>query len=157
MTTAIKTQASIKIKASPEKVWEALTTPEIIKRWFFGVDTEAEWRVGGPIVHRGEWKGKPYEDKGRILKLEPGQVLEHNHWSSMSGLPDTPDNYQDVTWTLSSKGSTTELTVSEDNLPSEEAKSQSDKGWEMTLGNLKRLLETWFEKPAMAAKAGPAS
>ena len=59
----------VKINASPEKVWTALTTPKLIKQWFFGVNTVTDWKVGSPIVHTGEWQGKAYEDKGNILKI----------------------------------------------------------------------------------------
>ena len=61
------TSASVMINAPVERVWEALTVPEQIKRWFFGVDTESDWKAGSALVHRGEWKGKPYVDKGEIL------------------------------------------------------------------------------------------
>ena len=53
------TSASVMINAPVERVWEALTVPEQIKQWFFGVDTESDWKAGSALVHRGEWKGKP--------------------------------------------------------------------------------------------------
>jgi uncharacterized protein YndB with AHSA1/START domain len=68
-------EESISINAPITVVWEALTTPELIKRWFFGVDTETEWKPGGPIVHRGEYQGKPYEDRGIIVEIEPPRRL----------------------------------------------------------------------------------
>ena len=81
------TTASATIDAPIDEVWNALTTPEVIKRWFFGVDTETDWQVGSPLVHRGEWQGKPYEDKGTILAFEPPTTLVHTHWSPASGEP----------------------------------------------------------------------
>ena len=65
------TSASVMINAPVERVWEALTVPEQIKQWFFGVDTESDWKAGSALVHRGEWKGKPYVDKGKILGSRP--------------------------------------------------------------------------------------
>ena len=59
------------IDAPAPKVWLALTTPELIKEWFFGVDTETDWTEGSSIVHRGLYQGQPYEDKGRIVKIQP--------------------------------------------------------------------------------------
>jgi uncharacterized protein YndB with AHSA1/START domain len=132
---------SITIEAPIERVWEALTSPELIKQWFFGVDTETDWKTGSPIVHKGEYQGKPYEDKGNILQIEPPRLLIHSHWSPVSGLPDTPENYQQVSWELSERDGGTELTIREVNLPSEEAKATSVKSWRMVLENLKRLLE----------------
>lgn len=141
MSDEISTSASITIVVPAVRVWEALTTPDLIERWFFGVRTETDWSVGSPIVHRGEYQGKPYEDKGTIVKVEPERRLVHTHWSPFSGLPDAPDNYQRVTWTLSDRDGETELTVEETNLPSEEAKSTSKQAWATALAALKELVE----------------
>ena len=64
MTEDLRTEDSVTIEAPLVRVWEALTTPELIKRWFFGVDTTTDWNVGSPIVHRGEYQGRPYEARG---------------------------------------------------------------------------------------------
>ena len=141
MPTSLTTTSSTRINAPAAKVWEALTTPDLIKQWFFGVDTVTDWKVGNPIIHKGTWQGKPYEDKGTILKFEPPKVLAHSHWSSVSGLPDSRENYQNVTYTVSEKDGTTELTIMEVNLPSEEAKAISEKSWKTVLNSLKELLE----------------
>jgi len=141
MPSEISTQASVTIEAPAGEVWEAMTTPAVIKQWFFGVDTKTDWTVGSPIVHRGEYQGKPYEDRGTIERLEPGRLLVHTHWSPVSGLPDRPENYQEVTWALSGSDGATELTVTERNLPSEDAKKASDQGWAAALAGLKELLE----------------
>src|SRR4029079_7644879 len=96
-TTVDEITSTIDIDAPIERVWAAITTPATIKQWFLGVDTETDWTVGSPIVHRGEYQGKPYVDKGTIRRFEPPRVLEHDHWSDGSGLPDEPENYQVVT------------------------------------------------------------
>jgi uncharacterized protein YndB with AHSA1/START domain len=137
----IRTSSSIVIDAPIDGVWRAVTTPEIIKQWFFGVDTESDWKQGGRLVHRGEWQGKPYQDKGEIVRIEPPRLLVHTHWSDASGLPDEPANYQEVTWALEERGGSTELTVSERNVRSEEAKATSEEGWRAALAALKSLLE----------------
>ena len=146
------TEASVTIDAPIARVWEALTTPELISSWFFGVDTETDWAEGSPIVHRGEYQGKPYEDKGTIVSVEPPRRLVHTHWSPVSGLPDSPENYQEVTWRLSEDEGRTELAVSEINLPSEEAKSVSEQSWKQALTSLKDLLEAG--DPAPSASSG---
>jgi uncharacterized protein YndB with AHSA1/START domain len=137
----IDTSATVTIDAPAERVWAAITTPALIKEWFFGVDTEADWRPGGTLVHRGTYQGQPYEDKGEILEIDPPTTLVHTHWSAASGLPDRPEHNQRVTWSLREHDGITDLTVSERNLPSEDAKAISDQSWTMVLGNLKRLLE----------------
>ena len=140
-TTVDEIRSSTTIDAPMERVWQAITTPSEMKQWFFGVDTEADWRPGGRLVHRGEYGGKPYVDKGEILEFEPPRRLVHTHWSDVSGLPDAPENYQVVTWDLTQREGGTELAITERNLPSDDAAKTSEKGWESVLGSLKRLLE----------------
>ena len=57
-------------------------------------------------------------DKGEILKIEPPALLVHTHWSEGAGVPDAPENYQEVTWELSGRDGSAELTITERNLPS---------------------------------------
>lgn len=45
--------AAVQINADVSRVWEALTTPEIVKKYFFGVDVITDWKVGSPIVYKG--------------------------------------------------------------------------------------------------------
>jgi uncharacterized protein YndB with AHSA1/START domain len=140
LPTDLNASASVEIEAPVAEVWQALTTPSVIKQWFFGVDTQSDWTEGSDIVHMGEWRGKPYVDKGTIVRFEPERLLIHTHWSDLSGLSDRPEHYQEVTWALGERAGTTEPTVSETNLP-EQAKTVSETSWTTVLGNLKELLE----------------
>ena len=58
MKNKLTGKVSININASSHEVWEALTTPEIIKKYFFGTNVTSDWKVGGPIIFKGEWEGK---------------------------------------------------------------------------------------------------
>jgi uncharacterized protein YndB with AHSA1/START domain len=153
-----QTQARIGILAPIEKVWEALTTPELIMQWFFGAESRTEWRPGGPIapilpiLNKRRRQGEAYEDKGRILKVEPPNLLVHTHWSRLSGRPDNAGNYQQVAWSLvpwadgpaggpEDPGAGTELTVLETNIPDERAMELSEQTWNSVLEGLKALLE----------------
>jgi uncharacterized protein YndB with AHSA1/START domain len=142
MATELRTSTSVTLNATRNAVWRTLTTPDQIRQWFFGVETRTDWQVGGPIVHSGEWQGQPYEDKGTIVEFDPPRKLVHTHWSPLSGLPDAPENYQVVAWELEGRDGATVLTVSEENLPSEQAKATSETAWATALENLRRLLES---------------
>jgi uncharacterized protein YndB with AHSA1/START domain len=142
LVSGFESRASISIDAEPDQVWAALTTPEIMKQWFFGTDTETDWSIGGPIVHRGEYESQPYVDKGIVLAFEPPHRLVHTHWSSVSGVPDAPENYQTVTWELAGADGGTDLTVTDANIRSAEARDTSDQGWAAALTALKELVES---------------
>ena len=141
MDTTYTAAASATINAPPSKVWEALTKPELIKKYMFGTDVISDWKVGSPIVYKGEWQGKPFEDKGRILEFEPEKLLVSTHWSPLSGVPDLPENYHTVTYRLSEKDGKTEVTIHQDKNASEEEKADSEKNWKTILDGLKKLLE----------------
>src|SRR3954462_15499698 len=86
------------INAPAQNVWDALTKPELIQKYFFGTYASSSWKKGGPITFKGEWEGKQYEDKGSILDVKPGKLLRYNFWSSMSGMRDVPENYVIITY-----------------------------------------------------------
>jgi uncharacterized protein YndB with AHSA1/START domain len=44
------------IGASPDRVWQALTDPEVTHRYWFGTRFEADWKVGSPIIWRRDGK-----------------------------------------------------------------------------------------------------
>ena len=91
MKTDISTSSSVADRRARRRGLEGAHDPGArIKQWFFGVDTETDWKQGSPIVHRGEWQGKPYVDKGEIVRIEPPHLLVHTHWSDLSGKPDSP-------------------------------------------------------------------
>lgn len=131
--------ASIVIQAPTAKVWEHLTRPELIKKYFFGTQVETDWKPGSPIYWRGTWEGKTYEDKGKVLEFRPHQRLSYLYWSSFSGLPDLPENYQAISYDLRSEQGNTVLTVSQDCEDSK--KEHCEKNWIMVLAGLKKQVE----------------
>lgn len=134
------------IDAPVAVVWDALVNPEVITKYMFGARVVSEWRQGSPIVWKGVWNGKSYEDRGTILELRPLRVLRYTHYSPLSGLPDVPGSYHTVTFELSPAGNTTTLSLSQDNNETEEARDHSQKNWEAMLAALKKLLESGHQK-----------
>jgi len=133
--------AGITIGASAAAVWDALTNPKLIKQYLFGTDCRSDWKVGSPITYSGTWEGKPYQDKGTILELVPNKLFKSTYWSSFSGKPDVPENYNTVTYEISQKGSQTTLTVTQDNNGSKESADHSAENWRKVLATIKDLLE----------------
>jgi hypothetical protein len=98
-------------------------------------------QVGSPIIYKGIWQGKPYEDKGRVLEIEPEKILVSTFWSSLSGLPDISENYKTVRYELSSTGDLTSLTITQDNNTSQDEANHSEQNWKMVLEGIKKLIE----------------
>jgi len=135
-------KAKTTIHAPVADVWQALVDPKIIKEYLFNTEVISEWKVSSPVTYKGEWQGKVFEDKGKILEMKPEKVLKITHWSPLSGVPDNPENYHTVIYTLSDRGDNTEVTITQDNNASEEEKAHSEKNWETVLAGMKKLLES---------------
>jgi uncharacterized protein YndB with AHSA1/START domain len=122
-------KASTVIRASREKVWRALTDPQAIKQYMFGADVTSDWKAGSAITWRGEWQGKPFEDKGEVLEARPNEHLAYRH-----------QNHR-VSIELSPEGDATRLTLTQDGNPDEKARDHAQKNWEMMLGGLRKVAE----------------
>ena len=82
MVTQLKIQYKSIIKAPLEKVWEALTSPEIVKQYFFNTDLVTTWEIESPIYFQGEWEGQKYQDKGKVLEYEHNKRLAFSYLAS---------------------------------------------------------------------------
>jgi uncharacterized protein YndB with AHSA1/START domain len=133
--------ATVEIAAPPGEVWTALTDPEQIEKYMFGSQVMTDWQPGSPIVWKGEYEGKKYEDKGEIVEIEPERRLKVTHFSPLSGEEDIPANYHTVLYELENRGQKTRVSLSQDNNSSEEAAEHSKANWEKMLDGLKEVVE----------------
>jgi uncharacterized protein YndB with AHSA1/START domain len=139
---------SVVVNAPPDEVWTALTEPAAIRRYYLGATVETDWEVGSPITWSGEWDGKPYQDHGEILTVEPPRELEYSHWSPLSGADDTPDNYHVIDITLDPDGERTKVRLTQANLNGtvtdgdREHRDDYEKNWRTVLEGLKATVES---------------
>jgi uncharacterized protein YndB with AHSA1/START domain len=126
--------AEVDVDAPPERVWAALTDPREIEQYMFGSKVESDWTVGSPITWCGEYDGKPYEDHGTIVTVEPTQVLVITHSSAGS-------DAHTLTYRLAAAGEGTHLTLSQDHNGSEDERDRSQQNWEGVLAGLKKVVE----------------
>jgi uncharacterized protein YndB with AHSA1/START domain len=134
-------EASIHVDAPPEAVWHAVTDPATIAEYLYGTQVDTDWKQGSPIVYRGEWEGKPYEDKGVILEIEPPARLKTSYYSPLSGKPDEPASYQNVTYALAADGTGTRVTITQDGCADRAEAERMSGNWTMTLEGLRGVVE----------------
>ena len=134
--------AEIQIDARLAEVWDALVDPKLIKKYMFGTEVDTDWTPGSPIVWRGVYEGKSYEDKGEILEIEPEQLLRMTHFSPLTGKEDAPANYHTLTYKLEMNGDKTRVSLSQDNNASDEEAEHSRSNWEKMLSGLKEVVES---------------
>ena len=140
MQTKHKSICQTTIKAPVNKVWKALTDPEIVKQYFFGSAMATDWKTGNPIIFQGVYEDKPYKDKGTVLEYSPNKSLSYSYLSSWSGLEDKPDNYLIVSYQVKELPDGTELTISQTNYDEEKAK-HSESNWKSLIDALKKIVE----------------
>ncbi len=140
MITQLKIQYKTNIKAPLEKVWEALTVPEIVKQYFFGTDLVTTWEIGSPLFFQGEWEGQKYQDKGIVLEYEPHKRLALSYLSNWSGKEDVPENYLWVCYEVEPDGDETILTIHQTNYDEERAK-HSEENWASVVDEMKKVVE----------------
>jgi uncharacterized protein YndB with AHSA1/START domain len=133
--------AQCEIDAAPDKVWEALTDPELIKKYMFGSEVKTDWKPGSPITWQGEFEGRKYEDKGEIIAVEPGRRLEVTHFSPLTGQEDRPENYHRVLYELQQTDDGTSVRLTQDNSSSAQEAEHSAANWQMMLDGLKKVAE----------------
>jgi uncharacterized protein YndB with AHSA1/START domain len=133
--------ASTRIAADADRVWAALTEPELVAEWMLGARVSSAWAVGSRVTWAGEFEGRPFEDHGTILEAVPASSLRFTHFSPLGGTQDIPENYHTVTWRLEPDGDATLVTLYQDNNQTQDAAAHSAKNWQSMLDALRKTAE----------------
>lgn len=133
-------RAAVRINAPSDRVWNALVDSNAIKQYMFGTHVDSVWEEGSAITWKGERQGRPYEDKGVVLRVKPKRKFQYSQFRP-NGLPGRPDNYLTVTIELVTSGKHTHVLLAQHNNESDEARESSQRNWEMVLDSLKKYVE----------------
>jgi uncharacterized protein YndB with AHSA1/START domain len=131
------------IKASPEQIWEAITTPEFTTKYFHGSYVDSTFEPGAPYMGYSADRSKLWVD-GEIVEADPPRRLQHT-WRSLYDEASAKEPHSRVTWEIEpGEGGISKLTVVHDQLDASPltAQSVSGAGWMFVLSGLKTLLET---------------
>jgi len=128
------------IRSTTEKLWQALTSTELLKRYWMGASIESDWEVGSP------WSATSPDgivfDSGEILESEPQRRLVmkwQNEWKpEFMAEGDSRCIYQ-----IEPLGMAVKLTVTHSiERPDSKFIASVTPAWPMVMSNLKSLLET---------------
>jgi uncharacterized protein YndB with AHSA1/START domain len=147
-----KTVYVIYIAATPEKVWQALTSSDFTRKYFWDRIVEIEPKLGGAFVLR--LPDGRVNVRGKVIEYDPPRKLSitwHVEWpEEFSKLPECL-----VTYEIVQAGGAVRLTMTEAHswdIP-ESILSGGRSGWPAVLSSLKSLLETG--KPLAVAMEPP--
>lgn len=137
-----KSTSTLLLNAAPEKVWEAMTNLEKVKRWQFGSDLIKNWLIGTPIEFSTEYKGTVYKQWGTILEIKPYELIKYNLFAPQPGVEDKPENYFIMSYVLLPENSATRLKIiREDNKLGADQEEELDEE-NAILQALKSVVET---------------
>ncbi len=129
------------INAPQEKVWEAITTPEIVAIYFRGAQVAGSYEPGARVRTVSADGSQEWGDN-EVLEADPPRKLEHT-WRSMYDADIAAEPESRVTWELEAlPGEYTRLTLIHDKLDESPKTAASVKGWPYYLSSLKSVLET---------------
>ena len=133
----------IYIKTTPERLWQAITDPELRRKYSFGVLVQSDWKVGSRyegIAGDGKVFPRGAILEGENLEVDPPRRLVQS-FRALWGDDVKAEGTSRVTWEIEQVADSCKLTVIHDQLRAG-ANSQLYGGWPMILSGLKTLLET---------------
>jgi uncharacterized protein YndB with AHSA1/START domain len=126
------------IKTTPERLWEAITDPEMRAKYSFGVQTDSDWTNGSS--YKSSVPSVIDIAEGENTEVDPPRRLVQTFRALWSDEVKSAGTSR-VTWEIEPVGSSCRLRVTHDQL-AEDANSELYGGWMMILSGLKTLLET---------------
>ncbi|HJU90190.1 MAG TPA: metalloregulator ArsR/SmtB family transcription factor [Gemmatimonadaceae bacterium] len=133
----------IYIKTTPQRLWDAITNPELRRKYTFGVGVYSDWKPGSRYEARTTdmtvAPNMPISE-GENVEVDPPRRLVQTFkalWSDEV----KAEGFSRVTWEIEPVGDSCRLTVTHDQLR-EGANEELYGGWPMVLSGLKTLLET---------------
>lgn len=138
-------EKTVVINALATNVWKALTQPFLMKQWMgeeeMNLHIQTSWAVNTPITITG-FHHLPFVNKGTILEFDEEKVLSYSQNSSLSRLPDVPENYSVIKFNLSPSDTQTALTLTITNFPTETIYKHLEFYWQSTIVLLKKFVES---------------
>ena len=145
------------IRSTPQKVFEAITRPEIARR-YWGHENVSDWQPGSAWQHVRANEQRTVNVVGKVVEASPPARLVIT-WASPPQADD-PASYSRVTFDVAPYEDIVRLTVTHDELETGSAMAKSiSQGWPIVLSSLKSLLETGegidvFANPSATASSG---
>jgi uncharacterized protein YndB with AHSA1/START domain len=131
-------EVTIDIRATPERVWQAMTDPTLTREYFYGTDILSDWTPGSRWTSESDGN---VSLEGKVVEIDPPRRLVqtfHVHDDD----PAASEDPSTVTWELTplpdGRGTRLQLVHTGQG---EATMAYTDGGWEFILQGMKSLLE----------------
>lgn len=131
---------TVYVRATPERLWAAITDPEATRRYYYGTLVQSDWQPGSAM--RYVYPNGSLAADGEILEIDPPRRLVHTFDATWDDEV-KPDRRHRVTWEIERLGSACRLTVEHSDFDGETATYRSvASGLSVILSGLKTYVET---------------
>jgi uncharacterized protein YndB with AHSA1/START domain/DNA-binding transcriptional ArsR family regulator len=130
------------IRTSPERLWQALTDPDLTQRYYHGTRVSSGWETGDPITYT--WTDGTMTIEGEIVEADPPRRLVHTFHFTQDP-EQAAERPSRCAWEIVPLGEACLLRLTHDDFDGETSTYRSvanSKGWSLILSGLKSLLET---------------
>ena len=149
MNSSSIVENTIIIDAPIAKIWDALVNPEYTVKYMYGCIPLTDWKIGSPLLWQGQHEGQSMIFvKGTIMDFKPNKSLVYTVIDPLNpNIPDSPENYLTVTYTLRQQKGKTQFTVTQGDYNGvADGQKRYDEavkagGWSSILEAIKKLVE----------------
>jgi uncharacterized protein YndB with AHSA1/START domain len=128
------------IRSTPQKVFDAITQPEIARR-YWGHENVSDWQPGSDWQHVRTDEQRSVDVVGKVVETSPPTRLVIT-WANASQAGE-PSAYSRVSFDIVPYEAMVRLTVTHDELEAGSGMAKGiQQGWPVVLSSLKSLLET---------------
>ena len=151
MTNNIAFTYTLYIETSVEKLWDALTNPDLTEKYWYGVRMVSDWKVGSKI--EGWWPNGKLGDSGKVIESLPYKKLSFMwHVEGIEDMKTEPDSR--ATYEFATLNNVVKFVLTHDQFQAESLTYKGiQDGWPKILSSLKSFLETDSPLPITTKEA----
>ena len=128
------------IRATPEKIWEALTSAAFTSQYFHGTRIHSDWQAGSPVVFKGD--GDNIVVEGAVLVANKPTQLSYS-WRTLYDEELAKERPSRVTFDIEAMQGVCRLRITHDKFETgSKTYERVSQGWSAIICSLKSLLET---------------
>ena len=128
------------VRATPERIWQALTDPEVTQQYYYYTRAESDWKLGSTVSYRNPEGNVDLE--GKILEVAAPARLVTTFEPTWAPL-EAGSSPSTVAYDIQSFGDITKLTLTHAGIDADDPSGAGvHEGWVQIVSSLKSLLET---------------
>lgn len=134
------------LNAPASRVWEALTNPELTKRYYYNCEVQSEWTPGSALRWKGTYDGRDIDAEGQILEIVPGKRVKFSGFDRLAAGDISKSGDIHITHELVPQGTATKLLTTIDHFEGDETRAEyAADQWDLEImPKLQNLVESGF-------------